>query len=431
MGQLLSAGSFENRGVEPPLQRAGIRSERDIGHAPVEQHVVERQSPAALILEYAQRKGYKNLIVLTETERDAYTGFLRVEQEAWKQHRPLTAHLQYAATNPEAVVARLQNFSMDAIVLWASGRSAATLIRALRKSGVSVPIIGPSTLVCPELADARDEIGDLIVAAPYDLSRDDADVRAFVDAFRRRTHMTPSAIAAYAYDTACLTIHSIERAGLNRARIRDELHLPCSIGIAPNKLLAKIASDMEKPDGITIIAEKDVANRIWPLPVRKLRGVGPKTEEHLKWMGVETIGDLAALPLENLTGRFGLSYGNYLFEAALGIDDTPLATVREPKSMSRETTFQQDVGNKQVLSKVLAELAGEVASGLKKEGYQGKTVTVKVRYGDFETHTHAKTLSSVTCREDEIRRAAFACFSRFELKKKVRLVGVRVSSLVR
>ncbi len=237
-------------------------------------------------------------------------------------------------------------------------------------------------------------------------------------------------------DEAFLDISAIDRpaqliAREIKERIREATGLTCSIGIAPNKLLAKIASDMEKPDGITIITAEDVATRIWPLPVRKLRGVGPKTEEHLKRMGVETIGDLAALPLETLAGRFGLSYGNYLFEAAQGINDTPLATVREPKSMSRETTFQHDVANKQVLFKVLAELAGEVASGLKKEGYQGKTVTVKVRYGDFETHTHAKTLSSVTCREDEIRRAAFACFSRFELKKKVRLVGVRVSGLVR
>ncbi len=237
-------------------------------------------------------------------------------------------------------------------------------------------------------------------------------------------------------DEAFLDISAIDRPPEQTAReikerIREASGLTCSIGIAPNKLLAKIASDMEKPDGITIIAEKDVATRIWPLPVRKLRGVGPKTEEQLKGMEVETVGDLAALPLETLTSRFGLSYGNYLFDAARGIDDTPLATQWEPKSMSRETTFQHDVGNRQALFKVLAELAREVAAGLKREGYQGKTITVKVRYSDFETHTHAKTLPSVTWREEEVRRAAFACFSRFELKKKVRLIGVRVSGLVK
>jgi DNA polymerase-4 len=237
-------------------------------------------------------------------------------------------------------------------------------------------------------------------------------------------------------DEAFLDISGIDRhpeevAREIKERIWATTGLTCSIGIAPNKLLAKIASDMEKPDGLTIIGKEDVPTCIWPLPARKLRGVGPKTEEHLKGMGVETVGDLAALQLETLINRFGLSYGNYLFEAARGIDDTPLATQWEPKSMSRETTFQHDVGNRQVLFKVLAELAGEVVTGLKEEGYLGKTVTVKVRYSDFETHTHAKTLPHATCREEEIRRAAFACFSCFELKKKVRLIGVRVSGLVK
>jgi DNA polymerase-4 len=232
-------------------------------------------------------------------------------------------------------------------------------------------------------------------------------------------------------DISGICRHPEEIAREIKERIRETTGLTCSIGIAPNKLLAKIASDMEKPDGLTIITEEDVATRIWPLPARKLQGVGPKTEEHLKGMGVETVGDLAALPLEILINRFGRSYGNYLFEAARGIDDTPLVTLWEPKSMSRETTFQHDVGNRQTLFKVLAELAGEVASGLKKEGYLAKTVTVKLRYSDFETHTHAKTLTNATSRAEEIKRAAFACFSHFELKKKVRLIGVRVSGLVK
>jgi DNA polymerase-4 len=237
-------------------------------------------------------------------------------------------------------------------------------------------------------------------------------------------------------DEAFLDISGIDRhpediAGEIKVKIRQATGLSCSIGIAPNKLLAKIASDMEKPDGLTIITEDDVAARIWPLPVRKLRGVGPKTEEHLKGMRVETIGDLAALRREVLLNRFGLSYGNYLFDAARGIDYTPLATRWEPKSMSRETTFQHDVENRQTLFKVLAKLSGEVAAGLNEEGYRGKTVTVKLRYSDFETHTRAKTLPLATCLEEEIRRVAFACFSRFELRKKVRLIGVRVSGLVK
>lgn len=225
--------------------------------------------------------------------------------------------------------------------------------------------------------------------------------------------------------------HPEEVAREIKERIRVTTGLTCSIGIAPNKLLAKIASDMEKPDGLTIITAEDVPTLIWPLLTRKLRGVGPKTEEHLKGMGVETVGDLAALSRETLISRFGLSHGNYLFEAARGIDYTSLATRWEPKSMSRETTFQHDVGNRQALFKVLALLVREVAAELTSEGFRSQTVTVKLRYSDFETHTHAKTLPNVTSREEEIRRAAFACFSRFELKKKVRLIGVRVSRLVK
>ncbi len=232
-------------------------------------------------------------------------------------------------------------------------------------------------------------------------------------------------------DISAIDRHPEEVAREIKERVWEATGLTCSIGIAPNKLLAKIASDMQKPDGLTIIDMDDVATRIWPLPVRKLWGVGPKTEEHLKGMRIDTVGDLAAVRLETLINRFGVSYGGYLFEAARGIDDTPLITQWEPKSMSRETTFQHDVGKRQTLFKVLAELAGEVVNGLKKEGYLGKTVTVKLRYSDFETHTHAMTLPHATCLEEEIRRAAFACFSRFELKKKVRLIGVRVSGLVK
>ncbi len=237
-------------------------------------------------------------------------------------------------------------------------------------------------------------------------------------------------------DEAFLDISGIDRTAEQIAleikdRIRETAGLTCSIGIAPNKLLAKIASDMQKPDGLTIITSGDVKTRIQPMPARKLPGVGPKTEEHLRAMGIETIGDLAALSLEILVGRFGRSYGAYLHQAARGIDDSPLVTTWEPKSMSRETTFQHDVGNRQALLGTLAELAREVVTGLKDEGYRGKTVTVKVRYSDFETHTRARTLPAATDREQEIRRAAFECFGRFELKKRVRLIGVRMSGLER
>lgn len=214
-----------------------------------------------------------------------------------------------------------------------------------------------------------------------------------------------------------------------KERIRAATGLTCSVGIAPNKLLAKIASDLEKPDGVTVITASDVKSRIWPLPVRKLWGVGPKTEARLGEMGIETIGELAALPPEKLIAGFGKSQGSYLYQAARGNDERPLVTNWKPRSTSRETTFQHDVRDWQALAGTLAELVREVAAGMSEKGYRGKTVTIKLRYSDFKTHTRATTLPAATDREEEIRRAAFICLGRFELSKWVRLVGVRVSGL--
>ncbi len=235
-------------------------------------------------------------------------------------------------------------------------------------------------------------------------------------------------------DEAFLDISSTDRTleeiakGIKK-RIKDETSLTCSIGIAPNKLLAKIASDMQKPDGLTILTEADIESRIWPLSVRKLWGVGPKTEASLKEMGIQTIGDLASLPLEKLTEEFGQSYGNYLYEASRGIDESPLVIHWEPKSISRETTFQRDVDDWQVIARTLAELTKEVVTSMKEEGYQGRTVTLKLRFNNFRTYTRAKTLNESTDSTEGIRRAVFDCLRRIELTKKVRLIGVRVSHL--
>ena len=211
--------------------------------------------------------------------------------------------------------------------------------------------------------------------------------------------------------------------------IMEETNLTCSIGIGPNKLLAKIASDMKKPDGLTIISPQDIKIMIWPLPVRKLWGVGPKTEKRLQDAGIMTIGDLASIPLEKLIEDFGQSYGGYLYQASRGIDESPLITHWEPKSISRETTFQSDTDNWNIISKNLAELTRDVVDSMKESGYQGKTVTIKIRFSNFETHTRAKTLNDFTDSLDIMRKAAFEIFGRIELKKKVRLIGVRVSNL--
>jgi len=216
-----------------------------------------------------------------------------------------------------------------------------------------------------------------------------------------------------------------------KSRILEETGLTCSIGIAPNKLLAKLASDMDKPAGLTLLSEKDVPSRVWPLPVRRLWGVGPKTEERLLAMGVATIGDLAGMPLATLVARFGRAHGTYLHQAAHGIDKSPLVTSREPKSFSREITFQRDIQNPELLADVMARLVGDVVARLKKQGYQCRTVTVKLRYADFETHLHTITLDILTDDPAIIGQTARRCLARFPLRKRVRLIGVRVSGVAR
>ncbi|MCK9230187.1 MAG: DNA polymerase IV [Syntrophales bacterium] len=215
-----------------------------------------------------------------------------------------------------------------------------------------------------------------------------------------------------------------------KAGIYDATGLTCSIGIAPNKLLAKIASDMRKPDGLTILTDNDIKRGLWPLPIRKLHGIGPKTEENLKALNVETIGQLAQFSLETLVGRFGHFYGHYLHDAARGIDDRPVVTHREPKSFSREETFQEDVRNWQAIARTIAEQTKEVVSDLVGQGYGARTVTVKIRYSDFRTITRSCSVSESVRKEDDIRRMAFSCLKRVDLEgKKVRLVGVRVGNI--
>jgi DNA polymerase-4 len=230
-------------------------------------------------------------------------------------------------------------------------------------------------------------------------------------------------------DISGLDTGSEEIAERIKRRIKDRVGLTCSIGIAPNKLLAKIASDMKKPDGLTIISEKDVEGMIWPLPARKLPGIGPKTEVYLESVGINTIGDLAAKAREELIERFGQSYGQYLYETSRGIDDSPIVTHWEPKSMSREVTFQTDTDNWQTIARNLAELVAEVAGSLKEDSYLCRTVTIKIRFDDFKTYTRAKTMDGYTDSVEIIRRAAFEALGKVELKRKVRLIGVRVTNL--
>jgi DNA polymerase-4 len=214
-----------------------------------------------------------------------------------------------------------------------------------------------------------------------------------------------------------------------KTRIKEETGLTCSIGIGPNKLLAKIASDLQKPDGLTVITEESIERMVWPLPVRKLWGVGPKTEARLKSFGVTFIGALAALPLEQLLEQFGRSYGTYLHRASRGIDESPIVTHWEPRSMSRETTFEEDVQQWQAIARTLAELAKLVTHDMKKSGYRARTIGIKIRFSDFKTYTRVKTLDAATDSLETVRKVAFECLGRIELKQRVRLIGVRATGL--
>jgi DNA polymerase-4 len=216
--------------------------------------------------------------------------------------------------------------------------------------------------------------------------------------------------------------------------VRDVTGLSCSIGIAPNKLLAKICSDLEKPDGITILAMEDVPTRIWPMAVRKINGIGPKASEKLGALGIQTIGELAQQAQEFLLLHFGRNYGDWLYRVARGLDDRPVVTSSSPKSLSRETTFERDLhakADRTQLSDIFTSLCERVAGDLQRKGYVGKTIGIKLRYDDFRTVTRDLTLAGATDDPAEIRRAAGECLKRVPLEKRLRLLGVRVSALMK
>jgi len=209
--------------------------------------------------------------------------------------------------------------------------------------------------------------------------------------------------------------------------------LSCSIGIAPNKLLAKICSDLDKPDGITILGREEIAERIWPLPAKKINGIGPKSAEHLARLGINTIGELAATPEEVLLRQFGRSTGNWLHRAAYGLDDRPLVTESEPKSISRESTFERDLHARQdrdELSEIFTALCLRLADDLKRKGYVCQTVGIKLRYSDFRAVTRDLTLPAHNSDGTQIRKAAGQCLKRVSLTQRIRLLGVRASGLL-
>ena len=219
-----------------------------------------------------------------------------------------------------------------------------------------------------------------------------------------------------------------------KSAVRSATGLSCSIGIAPNKLLAKICSELDKPDGITLLQLSDLEHTIWPMAVRKINGIGPKAGAKLEALGIQTIGELAAADPGWLVQQFGRSYGEWLHRVAQGRDDRPVVTRSEPKSISRETTFERDLHAKldrDTLSEIFTNLCVRVAGDLQRKAYVGRTVGIKLRYEDFRTVTRDLTLDTATDDPAEIRRAAGECLKRVMLDKRIRLLGVRVGTLLK
>jgi len=209
--------------------------------------------------------------------------------------------------------------------------------------------------------------------------------------------------------------------------------LTCSIGITPNKLLSKICSDLDKPNGITILGMDEIATRIWPLPARKINGIGPKATERLAQFSINTIGELAVAPVEFLVSKFGRATGAWLHRVAHGIDERPVVTESEPKSISRESTFERDLHARQdraELSEIFTSLCLRVADDLKRKGYASRTIGIKLRYSDFHAVTRDVTLPVSVSDALEIRKAAGECLKRVPLEQRIRLLGVRAGSLV-
>jgi DNA polymerase IV len=215
-----------------------------------------------------------------------------------------------------------------------------------------------------------------------------------------------------------------------RRRVAEERGLTVSVGVGPNRLIAKIASDHQKPDGLTVVPPQRVQRFLDPLPVRRLHGVGPATERALAELGVATVADLRLQALEALAARFG-RHGRTLYEFARGIDERPVETHRERKSLGTENTFGRDLRGREAVEPELERLAEGVAAALASRGLACCTVTLKVRYGDFTTVTRSRTLAAPVRDGAAITLCALELVRHTEaLHRPVRLLGVTASNLV-
>ncbi len=213
-----------------------------------------------------------------------------------------------------------------------------------------------------------------------------------------------------------------------KAAVREATSLTCSIGIAPNKFLAKIASDLKKPDGLTILEKEQVEQFLRKLPVSKIPGVGKKTGEELKALGIVFASDILKFPAPFWTRKFG-KWGAALCEKAQGIDDSAVEPCSDPKSISVEHTFPNDINSIAELEKMLLSQAEEVGRELRKLGFKARTLVLKVKLSDFQTITRSRTLPDPVNITDVLFKAAQQLLKDLNPTRKVRLLGVGVSNL--
>ncbi|HEX4856179.1 MAG TPA: DNA polymerase IV [Limnobacter sp.] len=214
--------------------------------------------------------------------------------------------------------------------------------------------------------------------------------------------------------------------------------LTCSVGLSENKLTSKICSDLQKPDGLSMVQPHEFRHIIWPLPVGKINGIGPKAQEKLQSMGISTIAQLATQPLVLLQQRFGESYGRWMHESANGIDHREVVLFSEPKSISRETTFEHDMHvrrHRENLTQILTQLAERLSGDLSRKQRLAKTIGVKVRFADFSSLTRDVTNGNLSSSTEDILLAARAClkkipFQQHGARSTIRLLGIRASHLV-
>ncbi len=221
----------------------------------------------------------------------------------------------------------------------------------------------------------------------------------------------------------------LEAAALIQRRILDELDLPCSVGIAHNKLLAKMGSDFKKPMGITTIFEDEVPTKLWPLKVGELYGIGKKTVPKLNEMGIMTIGDLANYNKVELVNRFGHKSGEYMQRAANGIGSDNVHIDHEPaKSVGNELTYSKDITDFERIKEEVLLLSDKVGYRLRKHMLSGKTISIKLKYSTFKVVTRSKTIEGPTHHTEVIYDTAMALVQEAWTKQPIRLIGVTVSN---